>query len=136
VEELTHEECVDLLGSHHFGRIAVHGHEGLAIFPVNYFWNDGHVAIRTNPGTKLAAAAQSKVAFEIDGIDDGARTGWSVLVTGTGYEVTDSMDDVSAAMRALPVETWAPGQTTSWLRVEPASITGRRVRAPGNRTGD
>lgn len=126
---LSERECIDLLSSHHFGRMAVHGPEGLAIFPVNYVWNEGRVAIRTRPGAKLAAAVQSEVAFEIDGIDEAAREGWSVLVTGAGYEVTDTIDDESRAMRDLPVDVWAPGERSNWLRIEPRSITGRMVRA-------
>lgn len=126
---LSRERCEDLLASHHFGRIAVHGRDGLAIFPVNYVWLEGRVAIRTRPGTKLAAAAQSEVAFEIDEVDEDARQGWSVLVTGTGYEVTDTLDDESRALRAVQVEPWAPGERGSWLRIEPRSITGRMVQA-------
>lgn len=125
---LTAEECVELLSSHRFGRIAVHGRDGLAIFPVNYVWSQGRVAIRTRPGTKLAAAAQSEVAFEIDEVDEAARQGWSVLVTGAGYEVTDTLDEESRALRDLPVEPWAPGERSSWLRIEPRAITGRMVK--------
>ncbi len=119
---------MELLSSHRFGRIAVHGRDGLAIFPVNYVWSQGRVAIRTRPGTKLAAAAQSEVAFEIDEIDEAARRGWSVLVTGAGYEVTDTLDEESRALRHLPVEPWAPGERSSWLRIEPRAITGRMVK--------
>lgn len=126
---LTTEECEELLSSHHFGRIAVHGRDGLAIFPVNYVWSGGRVAIRTRPGTKLAAAVQSEVAFEIDEIDEPAREGWSVLVTGAAFEVTDTLDEESRAIRLLPVEPWAPGERASWLRIEPRAITGRKVRS-------
>lgn len=126
--DLNPEECAQLLGRHHFGRIAVRESDGLAIYPVNYTWYDGHVAIRTSRGRKLIEMAQSEVAFEIDAIDEPARTGWSVLVTGAGYEVTDSVDDVSKEMRELPVDTWVPGSNECWLRIEPRSITGRRVQ--------
>lgn len=130
--ELTADACAALLGSHHFGRIGLQGRDGPAIYPVNYVWDGGHVAVRTNPGTKVADSAQTQVAFEIDGVDDSSRTGWSVLVVGTAYEVTDSMDAVSAALRALPVDTWAPGQNAVWLRIQPRSVTGRAVRAGGD----
>lgn len=126
--DLTRQECTDLLAGHHFGRIAVHDGTGLAIFPVNYTWSDGHVAIRTGPDRKINLVAQSQVAFEIDEVDETTRTGWSVLVTGVGYEVTDSIDDASQVMRSVPVDTWAPGGNERWLRVEPRSITGRRIQ--------
>ncbi len=126
-EELTIEECLAQLKTHQFGRIAVKGPEGMAIFPVNYFFSNGHIAIRTDPGTKLSAAVQSQVAFEIDEVDELTRTGWSVLVKGTAYEVTDSVDEESRAIRDLPVDPWA-GDKSRWLRIEPEAITGRTVR--------
>lgn len=128
MEELTKDECVELLRSHRFGRIAVHGREGIAVFPVNYVYADGHVAIRTAAGTKLDAAVQAEVAFEIDEVDELMRSGWSVLVKGTGYEVTDAVDRVSAELRDLPVEPWAPGERPYLLRIDPVLITGRRVK--------
>lgn len=130
VDILSQEECRQLLGTHRFGRIAVHGRDGLAIFPVNYVYADGHLAIRTEPGTKLDGAAQNSVAFEIDDVDELMRTGWSVHVTGPAYEVTDSQDEESRLIRDFPVDSWA-GEKSRWLRIEPLTITGRIVRRGG-----
>jgi uncharacterized protein len=127
-EELSETECTELLADHHFGRLGVVSDGSVVIFPVNYVFADGRVAIRTDPGTKLSAAALGRVAFEIDAVDEPARTGWSVLLQGTGYDVTDSIDTASEQMRQFPVDTWAPGHKASWLRLEPSSITGRRIR--------
>jgi hypothetical protein len=128
IESLDEAECVDLLETHHFGRLAfVIGGDPM-VLPVNYVYADGRVAFRTDPGTKMVGAALARVAFEIDEIDEGGRGGWSVLVQGTGYDITDSIDPESEAIRALPVDTWAPGPKANWIRVEPRIITGRRVR--------
>jgi len=128
IEEMTAAECAETLANHHFGRIGVVSDGRQLIFPVNYVFEDGRIAIRTDPGTKLAAAAQGHVAFEIDSVDEMARTGWSVLVTGMGYEVTDAVDLASEELRRFPVDTWAPGQKAHWIRIEPQTITGRRLR--------
>jgi uncharacterized protein len=133
IDILTPEECAELLSAHHFGRIGLVSCGTQLIFPVNYVFENGRVAIRTDPGTKLAAAAQGQVAFEIDGIDEAARTGWSVLVAGVGYEVTDAVDDASAQLRRFPVDTWAPGRRSHWIRIEPKSISGRRLRPTSTR---
>jgi uncharacterized protein len=127
-EELTETECAELLAGQHFGRLGVVSDGSVEIFPVNYVFAHGRVAIRTDPGTKLTAAALGRVAFEIDAVDEGARTGWSVLLKGAGYDVTDSMDSASEEVRQFPVDTWAPGERANWLRIEPTSITGRRIR--------
>ena len=67
MEDLSEADCLELLAGHHFGRIGVVSDGQPMIFPVNYFFEDRRVAIRTDPGTKLSAAAQGQVAFEIDG---------------------------------------------------------------------
>jgi nitroimidazol reductase NimA-like FMN-containing flavoprotein (pyridoxamine 5'-phosphate oxidase superfamily) len=130
LDRLSDAECEQLLESHRFGRMAVHGRDGLTIFPVNYVYSDGHLALRTEPGAKLDGAVQSSVAFEIDEVDDLERTGWSVVVTGSAYEVTDSLDEESRLIRKLPVDSWA-GEKSRWLRIEPRTMTGRMVRRGG-----
>ena len=125
---LSEADCTALLESHHFGRIAVLVDGAPVIFPVNYVFQQERIAIRTDPGTKLAGAAQGRVAFEIDAVDESSRSGWSVLVKGTGYDATDTIDLASVYVRRFPVDTWVPGTQTRWIRIEPSSITGRRVR--------
>ena len=73
---------------------------------------------------------QSEVAFEIDEINETTRAGWSVMVAGTAFEVADTVDDVSVALRDLEVDSWA-GERTRWLRIEPRAITGRALSDPG-----
>jgi nitroimidazol reductase NimA-like FMN-containing flavoprotein (pyridoxamine 5'-phosphate oxidase superfamily) len=130
VEALSEAECRQLLEAHRFGRIAVDGHDGLAIFPVNYTYSDGHLAVRTDPGAKLDGAVQNSVAFEIDDVDELMRTGWSVMVTGAAYDVTDSLDNESQLIRNLVVDSWV-GDRSRWLRIEPRTISGRIVRRGG-----
>jgi nitroimidazol reductase NimA-like FMN-containing flavoprotein (pyridoxamine 5'-phosphate oxidase superfamily) len=87
------------------------------------------VVFRTDEGTKLDAACRgSRVAFEIDGTDAAARTGWSVLIRGEAIEVTDPAE--LARLRKLPLDPWAPGPKTHHVRILPAVLTGRRIRPP------
>jgi nitroimidazol reductase NimA-like FMN-containing flavoprotein (pyridoxamine 5'-phosphate oxidase superfamily) len=127
-EEIPEAECLELLAAGRFGRLAVVVDGAPEVFPVNYVFDAGRVAIRSDPGTKLSAAALGGVAFEIDAVDEEDRTGWSVVVHGTGHDISDSIDEVSETMRTLAVDTWVPGQKASWIRIEPTRITGRRVR--------
>jgi hypothetical protein len=131
IEVLSEEQCQELLATHNFGRIGIVTGGAPLILPVNYVFHDGRIAIRTDQGTKLSAAALAQVAFEIDGVDDSRHTGWSVLVRGTGYDVTDSVDEVSIGLRDQVIDTWAPGERQNWVRVEPTSITGRRISNGG-----
>src|SRR5215470_3881899 len=129
-QELTKSECFALLSGERLGRVAVVDDQGPIVFPVNFVLDRNMVVFRTDEGTKLDAAARgSRVAFEIDGTDEAARSGWSVLIRGETTEVTDPAE--LARLRKLRVSPWAPGAKTHYVRILPAKLTGRRIWAPG-----
>ena len=131
LEVLAEEECWRLLGAHHLGRLALVDTKGPVIVPVNYVFDREREApvFRTDPGSKLDAAVEAApVAFEVDAADEATRTGWSVVVRGALAEVTDPGD--LERLRALPLYPWAPGDKARYVRVRPASVTGRRIRIP------
>jgi hypothetical protein len=71
---------------------------------------------------------QAPVAFEIDGLDQGA--GWSVVVHGTATEV--ETEDESATLDSLGIESWLQGsQPLRWIQIRPTEITGRRLPIRG-----
>jgi uncharacterized protein len=126
VNTIPETECIDLLARHRLGRLAIVVDGRPLIFPVNYALGDRVVAIRTADGTKLRAARNSHVAFEIDAYDAEERTGWSVLVQGVAYDITDAVDRQSALARRLPVRPLPPGPHDRWLGIHPVEISGRR----------
>jgi nitroimidazol reductase NimA-like FMN-containing flavoprotein (pyridoxamine 5'-phosphate oxidase superfamily) len=129
-QELTKSECFELLARERLGRVAVVDDRGPVVFPVNFVLDRHMVVFRTDEGTKLDAACRgSRVAFEIDGTDASARTGWSVLVRGEVIEVTDPAE--LARLRKLPLDPWAPGVKAHYVRILPAVLTGRRICPPG-----
>jgi len=96
------------------------------ILPVNYAMDGDAVVIRTAPGTKLDAVAET-ACFEIDAFDRSTRHGWSVVVTGRLEEVDRYASRDLARLRSLDVSPWADGARDHWLRLVPSRITGRRV---------
>jgi uncharacterized protein len=128
MDDLAESECIELLKGHHFGRVAfVEPAAGMpVIMPVNYLIHAESVVFRTDPTSKLGSALRSAtVAFEIDGIDDRERTGWSVVITGTAQEVVDpaELDD----LRRTPLLPWAPGDRSQYVRITPQLVTGRCI---------
>ena len=133
-QELTKSECFALLAQERLGRVAVIDDRGPAVFPVNFVLDRHMVVFRTDEGTKLDAACRgSRVAFEIDGTDAAARTGWSVLIRGEAIEVADPAE--LARLRRLPLDPWAPGAKAHYVRILPAKLTGRRITAPAPASG-
>ena len=120
-------ECWRLLGDQRLGRIGLVVDGEPVILPVNYVVHERSIVFRTAGGTKLASAtAWPVVSFEIDGTE-GARGGWSVLVTGRAERVHD--DRTRREVEALGLEPWAPGLKLNWLRIVPRRVTGRRLPA-------
>jgi uncharacterized protein len=132
-QELTKSECFELLSQQQLGRVAVVDGQGPVVFPVNFALDRHMVVFRTGEGTKLDAAARgSRVAFEVDGTDATAPTGWSVVVRGEAVEVTGPAE--LARLRKLRLRPWAPGAKSRYVRILPAKLTGRRISAPGDRS--
>jgi uncharacterized protein len=130
LRELTKAECFELLASAHLGRLAVVDDRGPIVFPVNYVLDRHSVVFRTEEGTKLDAAGRGSLAcFEVDGSDAVTHTGWSVIVRGEVAEVTDQAE--LARLRELPLQVWAPGTRTRYVRMLPAVLTGRRIAVAG-----
>ena len=130
LEVLTDAECVALLAGHHFGRLGFVAGEWLAILPVNYVFDEPTIVVRTGPGAKLDETPLTMVAFEIDGADPDGQWGWSVLAQGPAFDITESIDHYSAALRRLPVQPQAPGDRPNWLKITAARISGRRFGSP------
>jgi uncharacterized protein len=54
------------LAPQQIGRLGVNAEHYLLVFPVNYALDHGVIVIRTDAGTKLAAADHANVTFEVD----------------------------------------------------------------------
>jgi uncharacterized protein len=125
--QISENECRRLLADHQVGRLAVVVGGQPAIFPVNYVFAQERIVFRTHEGVLLHHATRRRVAFEIDGIDEAKRVGWSVLVKGSAYEITRTDDPLSEELRRLPLSPFAPGDKPHWLEIVPVEITGRRL---------
>ena len=125
-EVLDEDECLALLGSAEVGRVGVVVDGQPLIFPVNHVLDGRSIVVRTDSTRMLSGASLAKVAFEADGFDAGARSGWTVLAEGIGNDVTEALDATSERLQAVPVTPWAPGPKARLLRIDVRTITGRR----------
>ncbi len=124
------DRCVALLGSAGYARLGFVLDGVPSVLPVNVLLHGDAIYFRTATGSKLAAAAAAgPVAVQADGGDDATRVGWSVLAHGHASIVTDPA--VEEELLARPFEPWAiPDDKPFWVRVDVASITGRRIVRP------
>jgi uncharacterized protein len=128
LEILSAAECLNVLRKGRIGRVGFVSDGQPHVLPVNYLASDaGEIVFRTTDRSVLTAVAGGPAAFEIDGYDERARTGWSVCVHGPGREITDAGDVLAERLSALNVITWAPGQRDRWFAILGDQITGRRI---------
>jgi nitroimidazol reductase NimA-like FMN-containing flavoprotein (pyridoxamine 5'-phosphate oxidase superfamily) len=130
VEEMSHEEALDLLQGHGFvGRIAFVVDDRPMVLPVNYLAEAESLVFCTGAGTKLGALAHgASVAFEVDDSRPLDHSGWSVVVEGTAREITD--EEELTWLRRGPLKSWAVRPSAHWIRVTYGHVSGRRIPAP------
>jgi nitroimidazol reductase NimA-like FMN-containing flavoprotein (pyridoxamine 5'-phosphate oxidase superfamily) len=125
-QELTKQACFALLAQQRLGRVVLVDDRGPLALPVNFLLDQHTVLFRTDEGSKLEVASRGgRVAFEVDGVEEATRTGWSLLIRGEAIEVTDPAE--LARVRRLPLYPWAPGAKSRYVRILPTVLTGRRI---------
>lgn len=126
---LSRTECLELLSTQEFGRLAVNLRDAAPVVrPVNYVFDapSQSVVFRTARGSKLFALLHSAEAtFEIDGIEPGDRSGWSVVVCGPATEVTHPAE--LARLERLELQPWFSGPFGHWVQIRARTVSGRRI---------
>jgi uncharacterized protein len=129
VRQLPPDECEQRLRQQSVGRVAWNAPDGPQLLPVNYAYYNKTIVFRTaSEGVISQLAHRTNVAFEIDGVDEEARRGWSVVVRGTAERVMQAYDLVELWTKTGPVP-WAAGTRTLHIAITPRTITGRDVIA-------
>jgi nitroimidazol reductase NimA-like FMN-containing flavoprotein (pyridoxamine 5'-phosphate oxidase superfamily) len=125
---LTPVECASHLAKACVGRIGFMHAGQPEILPVNFASDrEGTVVFRAAAHSILSEVVGQPVVFEVDGLDESRRCGWSVCVHGVGHELTEDHHPMAEQLRKLDVISWAPGQRDRWFVVIPTSLTGRRI---------
>lgn len=125
VEQLSENQCWELLRSTEVGRLAVIVDDHPDIFPVNYAVDQGTVLFRSAEGTKVASAlGDAPVAFEVDGYDTETGLAWSVVLKGQA-QTLQGIDDAAESFK-VELHPWQAGKKERFIRIRPDVVTGRR----------
>ncbi len=124
------DECRELMAFRSVGRVGFSGVDGPQVLPVNYVVHQDCIYFRTARGSALANAVRNtRVAFEIDDIDEFLQSGWSVLAVGDA-ELVDDPETLEGLWGGQDPGPWAIGLRTQFVRIRPVRLTGRRVVRP------
>ena len=120
--------AMGLLGQAEFGRVAFVSEGEPTIRPINHVVVEGLIVVHTGHHTAFAQAVVAEpglhVAYQADAIDKHTRLGWSVLVTGTAADVTDSRRTERLGPR---VHSWLQRPLDTVIAITPQRITGLRL---------
>jgi len=126
---IPESECRELLSVGTVGHLAFHGTAGIQLFPLNFLYQDGFIYFRVDAGSELGGLAEGSadVAFGVDHLDELVKQAWSVVAKGRIGAVTDSaeLDSLHGHRKLQP---WAVGDRRLYLRLEPVTVTGRKVK--------
>jgi nitroimidazol reductase NimA-like FMN-containing flavoprotein (pyridoxamine 5'-phosphate oxidase superfamily) len=128
-EELGRDECLALVSTQRLGRLGVVVDGSPLVLPMGFVLEGETIVLQTNQGAKTLHAPLTSVSFEVDHVDWEQGVGWSVLIQGTGEDISTAIDERSEGLRSLVAHSWAPPPADRWLTIIPRTITGRRVRA-------
>ena len=127
LEVLTHSECATRLAGGCVGRVGFIVAGRPHVLPVNYAMDDeATVVFRTTGGSILTNVIGHAVVFEVDGLDEAKRTGWSVCVYGFGRELT-AAQELNSRLQTMSLLSWATGRRDRWIAITGNELTGRRI---------
>jgi hypothetical protein len=127
-EDLTEAECWGLVSQTVVGRLAVCLDGRAYIFPINFVGDQGSIVFRTAEGTKLSAARNRHVVFEIDGYEAVQGVAWSVIIAGVAREIESDFE--WSDVETFPLFPWHVAPKAHFVRIAAEEISGRRFRAP------
>ena len=132
LQPLSRHESLRLLATVPIGRIIFTRRALPAVELIHFALDDGDIVIRVDPGDTLAADIRDTVvAFEADSLDVAHQAGWSVAIIGRSRAVTDPGE--IDRLQKIGVRSWGAGEAAHFVRISPELLTGRRLRADGER---
>ncbi len=124
-EALSRSDCLRLLDTAPWGRVAISIGALPSILPVQFALEGESIVFRAAPGGALDAATRGTVvAFEADGVQPELGP-WSVLVVGTARHLT--RDEDLARLQHLALRAWSTTCPDRFVTLSPEVVSGRRL---------
>ncbi|WP_284974914.1 pyridoxamine 5'-phosphate oxidase family protein [Arthrobacter sp. efr-133-TYG-104] len=126
-DELSQEQCWELLRSYTTGRFGFVQEGRIMILPVNYLVDGQSIYFRTSEDGSISEAVPSlETSFQIDDSRPARSEGWSVLISGPSSRVEDP-DLLTRLWGKNMAEPWGGGARYLFIRIQGYRVTGRHV---------
>lgn len=91
---ISESECWSLLASAPMGRLSAWVGDWPSIIPVQFYLDDGSIAVCLGPHTLDARSLDgAKVGFAVDGVESSSTSWWTVQVHGLGRTIPPDPSD-------------------------------------------
>jgi hypothetical protein len=124
------ERCWSLLDGARVGRIATLDDDQPSVAVVPFALDQGDIVVGAKAGSGLSGLWGREVAFEVDEIDAGTEAGWSVVVRGPAYDITDTVDQRSERLQGVDVSCWCVDGVHGRIVIRARHVSGHWLRAP------
>jgi uncharacterized protein len=132
---LDRAEALKLLATVPVGRLIFTVNALPAVRLMNFVVADGLIVMRiAASSTAVRKAGGTIVTFEVDELDAGTCSGWSVTVIGRAALVSDHAQ--AARYRQLALVPWAAAPPDQFMTITTDLAEGRRVDGPSVITSD
>ncbi|WP_223932683.1 pyridoxamine 5'-phosphate oxidase family protein [Arthrobacter sp. StoSoilB5] len=126
-EDLSKDQCWELLRSQTTGRVGFVHHGRVMILPVNHLIHRKNIYFRTAAEGLIGEPfARMQVSFQVDDFRMDRSEGWSVLASGPSSHVVEPELLTELWGKAM-AEPWAGGGRDLFVRIQVVEMTGRHV---------
>jgi nitroimidazol reductase NimA-like FMN-containing flavoprotein (pyridoxamine 5'-phosphate oxidase superfamily) len=122
--------CWSLLPDTGVGRLAWAEDDGrIVVVPVNYGRDGRSIVLRTgDTDLRTAARGRRRCAFQVEDLEPGLRSGWTVLIDATLTEVED--EEIAERLARL-VDPWLREPRPYVLILQVHGVAGRSLHGAG-----
>src|SRR5215218_3718189 len=124
-QELTKQECFELLAGQHLGRVVLVDDRGPLALPVNFVVDDYTVLFRTDEGTKLDVASRGPRGGRRGHRPDRAGTGAGAAAVSLGTWCQDSLCPDPSCIADWAADRAARGRAVDLVGLAATSAGGR-----------
>lgn len=129
-ESIPPDRCWSLIDRVGVGRIAALDGDQPVVAVVPFAIEHGDIVVGAKAGLGLSGLFGREVALEVDELDTGAEAGWSVVVRGVAYDITDTVDRRSERLQEVDVSCWCMNGIDGRIAIRPRDVKGRWLRPP------
>lgn len=134
-ERIPPDRCWSLMDQVRVGRLAAYDGDQPLVAVVPFAVEHGDIVVGAKASLGLSGLFGRPVALEVSELDDDTEAGWSVVVRGVAYDITNTVDRRSERLQGVDVSCWCMDDIDGRIAIRPRDVQGRWLRPPQGADG-